>query len=80
MNIFYRNTKIIATIDWVNQGNGYTYFIWEKNNYRAYSGNEDYLYKNGDKVEITLDCELRTYDDFENHLIPSIIRIEKLRI
>lgn len=62
-------------IVWINQGNGYTYFNWNGKEYRAFSSYRNAQVKEGQKAYIEIDYELRTYEDFSDRQIPSIVRV-----
>ena len=62
-------------VDWVNDGNGYTYFIWKGMESRAgFIG--DLKEFEGKTVVIKFNYSLETYADFANHQLPTIISME----
>ena len=73
-------TKIKAKIISVNQGTGYTNFIWKKKEYRAGSDYDIVSYtqnmQENNQIILYIDYKLLTYDDFENYLIPYIIDVK----
>ena len=63
---------ITATVVWNNPGNGYLTFETPGGLFRAGSGWDLRGAKQGEVVRLKCGFELETWDDFSNHLLPSI--------
>jgi len=72
-----RGGWITAKIIWNNPGNGYLTFETPGGLYRAVSGWDLRGARQGEVVKLKCGFELATYDDFSDHLLPSIEEVIK---
>ena len=68
---------IKAKIDWINEGNGYTHFIWQGQEYRAATSYDTRKVSEGDEVNLYFDYSIETWEDFSHRLRPRIVNVSK---